>query len=125
MSDLHTMHRTDLSALALIMDGKGTTPKALSEQLALSPPAISAMLTRLEHAGHVTRTPMTDDRRSVRIEVTPSARAVGGSIFGLLGRHVRPVLDARDPAELRRFTELLQEVVAATNTAIEQTHPRH
>lgn len=123
MSHLHTMHRTDLSALALIMDGKGNTPKALSEQLSLSPPATSAMLARLELAGHVRRSPMTDDRRSVHIEVTESAMAVGASMFGLLARHIRPVLDGHDPAELRRLTEILQQLVAAANSAIEHTHP--
>lgn len=123
MSHLHTMHRTDLSALALIMDGKGTTPKALSEQLSLSPPATSAMLARLEQAGHVRRTQMTDDRRSVHVEVTESAMAVGASMFGLLARHILPVLDEQDPAELQRFAEILQQLIAAANSAIEHTHP--
>lgn len=123
MSHLHTMHRTDLSALALIMDGKGTTPKALSEQLSLSPPATSAMLARLEQAGHVRRTQMTDDRRSVHVEVTESAMAVGASMFGLLARHIVPVLDAHDPAELQRFADILQQLIAAANSAIEHTHP--
>lgn len=117
MSHLHTMHRTDLTALSLIMDQKASSPKELSDVLALSPPATSAMLTRLEQAGHIERSQLPGNRRSVHIEVTDAARTVGASMFGLLGQHMRLVLDAQDPDDLRAFTALMERIVVATDTA--------
>lgn len=117
MSHLHTMHRTDMTALSLIMDRKASSPKELSDVLALSPPATSAMLARLEQAGHIERSQVPGNRRSVHIEVTQAARAVGGSMFGVLAQHMRPILDAQDPADLRAFTVLMEQIVAATDAA--------
>ncbi|MFI5425535.1 MarR family winged helix-turn-helix transcriptional regulator [Aeromicrobium sp. UC242_57] len=110
MSHLHTMHRTDLTALSLIMEGKASSPKELSDVLALSPPATSAMLTRLEQAGHIERSQLPLDRRAVHIEMTESARSVGVSMFGVLARHMHPVLEAADPADLRTFAALLEQL---------------
>lgn len=117
MSHLHTMHRTDLTALALIMDGKADSPKALSEMLALSPPATSALLARLEQAGHIERSRVPDNRRSVHISVTDSAREVGGSMFGLLAKHMQPVLAAQAPEDLRKATALMADLAAAARAA--------
>ncbi|WP_456696475.1 MarR family winged helix-turn-helix transcriptional regulator [Aeromicrobium sp. P5_D10] len=117
MSHLHTMHRTDLTALSLIMDHKASSPKELSDVMALSPPATSAMLARLEQAGHIERSQLPGNRRSVHIEITDTARAVGGSMFGVLAQHMRRVLDVQDPADLRAFTTLMEQIVAATDAA--------
>lgn len=123
MGHLHTMHRTDLTALSFVMDGKASSPKQLSDALALSPPATSAMLSRLEQAGHIERSQVPGNRRSVHIEVTDSAREVGGAVFGLLARHMAPVLAAQDPTDLRKFTALMSELIAAADAARSQIGP--
>lgn len=117
MSQVHTMHRTDLTALALVMDHGGASPGQISDGLGLSPSATSAMLDRLETAGHVRRTRVESDRRSVRVDVTDSARAVGGSMFGLLARHIRAVLDAHDETELAAMTILMEQINGAARAA--------
>ena len=115
------MHRTDLNALAMVMDwgqqGRPATPGRLSAALQLSAPATSAMLERLERQGHVTRSPHPDDRRSVVVEVTDHALAVGGQLFARLARHIEPVLERRDDAELAVIAAFLDEVTAATTAA--------
>lgn len=120
MSHVHTMHRTDLTALALVMDHGGASPGQISEGLGLSPSATSAMLDRLETAGHVRRTRVESDRRSVHVEVTDRARAVGGSMFGILARHMRAVLDAHDETELAAMATLMEQVNGATRAAREE-----
>ncbi len=119
-----TMHRTDLSGLALVMDrgnsGQTTTPGQLSAALHLSAPATSAMLDRLEHLGHIRRSPHPHDRRSVVVEITDHARAVGGAMFGRLAEHLAPVLGSRTEAELEEFATLLEQIVAATRAAREE-----
>lgn len=117
MSHVHTMHRTDLTALALVMDRGGASPGEISEGLGLSPSATSAMLDRLESAGHVNRTRVESDRRSVRVEVTDSARAVGGSMFGILAGHMRAVLDAHDERDLAAMAALMEQLNGATRAA--------
>ncbi|NRQ49980.1 MarR family winged helix-turn-helix transcriptional regulator [Aeromicrobium stalagmiti] len=117
MSHTHSMHRTDLAAIALVMDRETTTPKDISDGLGLSPSATTAMLDRLERAGHVTRERVETDRRSVHVEITDTAIAVGGSMFGILARHMRQVLDTQDDAELARTAALMEQINTATRAA--------
>jgi DNA-binding MarR family transcriptional regulator len=123
-SQMHHMHRTDLAALALIMDGKATTPTQISKALGLSPSATSAMLSRLEQAGHVVRSQMPDNRRSVHIEVTDTARDVGRSMFGVLGRHMAPVLAQHSEQELARMADLMAQLVEAADRARDDVRGR-
>ena len=120
------MHRTDLSALAMVMDrgdvGETTTPGQLSNALQLSAPATSAMLDRLEGLGHVRRVPHPQDRRSVLVEMTDRAREVGGTMFARLAAHVAPVLSSRTDAELAGIATFLEEVSAATRAARQDLH---
>ena len=115
------MHRTDLTGLALVMDraqlGETTTPGQLSAAMQLSAPATSAMLDRLERLGHVRRLPHPSDRRSVVVEMTDHARAVGEQMFGRLAAHLGPVLGSRTEEELADIATFLEQVVAATRAA--------
>ncbi|EFQ83804.1 transcriptional regulator, MarR family [Aeromicrobium marinum DSM 15272] len=117
MSHHHTMHRSDLTALAHVMDGHEVTPKDVSEALGLSASATSALLDRLERAGHVTRSRSTVDRRSIHLEVTDTAREVGSSIFTPLAMHVRQVLARHGTDELERTAALLAELNTAVRAA--------
>lgn len=121
------MHRTDLSGLALVMDrgiaGETPTPGQISTALQLSAPATSAMLDRLERLGHVTRSPHPTDRRSVVVEITEHAMAVGGAMFGRMAQHLAPVLASRSDEELAVVATFLEEAVAATRSARESIRP--
>ncbi|KQY59867.1 hypothetical protein ASD11_10130 [Aeromicrobium sp. Root495] len=117
MSHEHSMHRTDLAAIAFVMDREDTSPKDISEGLGLSPSATSAMLERLERAGHVRRERSEADRRGVRVEITQKALEVGGSMFAILARHLRAVLDDQDEAELARTAVLMEQINTATRAA--------
>lgn len=50
------------------------TPTELHRSLLLSSGAMTHRVDGLERAGHVTRTPDADDRRKVRVRLTPSGR---------------------------------------------------
>ncbi|AWB91507.1 MarR family winged helix-turn-helix transcriptional regulator [Aeromicrobium chenweiae] len=117
MSHVHAMHRTDLAAIGLVMDRDATSPKDISDGLGLSPSATSAMLDRLERAGHVRRERVETDRRSVRVEITEDALAVGGSMFAILAKHMRQVLDVHDEQELARAAALMHQLTAAARAA--------
>ncbi len=117
------MGRTDLIGLSVVMDenaaGNPVTPGRLSAALQLSAPATSAMLDRLERLGHVHRTPHATDRRSVVVEITDHARAVGGAMFGRLAQHYAPLLADYDEEQLELIAEFLQRAAEATHAARE------
>jgi DNA-binding MarR family transcriptional regulator len=115
------MHRTDLAGLSVVMDhqdaGEPMTPGRLSAALQLSAPATSAMLDRLERLGHVRRTPHVTDRRSVVVEMTEKARAVGGAMFGRLGQAYAPLFADYDEAQLELVAEFLARAAQVTSGA--------
>ncbi len=117
------MGRTDLTGLSVVMDeeaeGNPVTPGRLSAALQLSAPATSAMLDRLERLGHVHRRPHATDRRSVVVEVTDHARAVGGAMFGRLAQHYAPLLADYDEEQLELVSEFLRRAAEATRAARE------
>jgi len=119
------MHRTDLVALAHVMDagrqGEHLTPGELAAALNLSAPATSALLTRLEAVGHVQRTHASSDRRRVSIEMTNDAMAVGRRVFGPLGVEMRAAIDGYSPEEQEVVLRFLTDVLDATARA---TRPR-
>ena len=117
------MGRTDLIGLSVVMDeeteGNPVTPGRLSSALHLSAPATSAMLDRLERLGHVQRSPHATDRRSVVVEVTDQARAVGAAMFGRLAQHYAPVLADYDEDQLALIAGFLGRTAEATRAARE------
>ncbi|QFZ19390.1 MarR family winged helix-turn-helix transcriptional regulator [Saccharothrix syringae] len=82
------MHRTDLNALALIMDarwgGEPMTPGRLAEAMNLSPSATTSVLDRLEASGHVQRARSAQDRRKVELRVNEKALRLGREFFSPL-----------------------------------------
>ncbi len=48
----------------------------LSKRTGLAKNTLTAMLDRMENAGHISRTPDVNDRRQIRITLTASARAL-------------------------------------------------
>lgn len=114
----HGMHRTDLQALAHLMaaerGGDPLTPTALADRLTLSRPATTALLDRLEGAGHVRRAPDPGDRRRTIVGTTEQARGVGSAIFGPLASAMRTMAADYDDAELAVVTRFLADALAVT-----------
>src|SRR5919199_4288009 len=76
-ADLHGLGRTDVRALVAIMDaargGSALTAGALGQAVELSSASVTALVDRLERAGHVQRVRDPADRRRVVLEMTESA----------------------------------------------------
>lgn len=124
MSQAHGLHRTDLNALAVVMDqtnrGHRVTPRDLGATVNLSTSATSSMLDRLERAGHITRRQHPHDRRSVVVEITELALQTGGRIFGQLGGATEGLMNRysdEDIAVVVRFLEELNDVIRSIATA--------
>ncbi|MFC4590745.1 MarR family winged helix-turn-helix transcriptional regulator [Sphaerisporangium corydalis] len=86
------LHRTDLNAVVVIMDaaraGVPLSPGSLGAALNLSAPATTALLNRLEQAGHVERTRSATDRRKVELTLHEKAVILASRFFTPLAQHL-------------------------------------
>ncbi len=122
---LHGLGRTDVRALVAIMDasrrGNSLTAGSLGATVELSSASVTALLDRLERAGHVHRLRDPGDRRRVVLEMSDSAMAAGAAFFGGLQRDLVAAMASYSDAELavvRRFlTEMTDVIVRHQGTA--------
>ena len=111
------LSQTDVRALICLLDqeraGLPASPTWLAGQLHLTTASVTALLDRLERAGHVRRVARTDDRRRVDLAVQPSAKEMGWMFFGPLIDATADVLAARSKEERAVIDGFLDEMVAA------------
>ncbi len=117
---LHGLGRTDVRALVAVMDaarrGDSLTAGSLGAAVDLSSASVTALLDRLERAGHLRRVRDADDRRRVVLEMSEATMAAGASFFGGLQRDLVAAMSSYSDDELdvvRRFlTEMTDGIVA-------------
>ncbi|MHA7286867.1 MarR family winged helix-turn-helix transcriptional regulator [Arthrobacter sp. MDT3-44] len=120
-SERDSLYRTDLQALGIMMGaasaGLTVTPGLLREELNLSSPATTALVDRLDSAGHVTRRRSDVDRRQVHLEMTEKARATGAMLFAPLARHISGVFDQYSDEQLALLLDMMRKITDATVAA--------
>ncbi len=116
---VHGLGRTDVRALVAIMDaarrGEALTAGALGQAVELSSASVTALVDRLERAGHVRRVRDPQDRRRVALEMSDEAMAAGAEHFGGLQRDLVGAMGGYSDGEVavvRRFLEEMTEVIA-------------
>lgn len=116
--DAHGLHRTDLNALAVVMDaargGKRMSPGSLAAALHLSPSATTSALDRLEASGHIRRTRDAADRRKIELEMTDKARRVGAGFFAPLAVAFAERWEGFTPEERDTIARFLTASIEAT-----------
>ncbi|AZH82688.1 MarR family transcriptional regulator [Plantibacter sp. PA-3-X8] len=106
--DEHLTH-FDYFTLAMLSETPGRTLRtsALAARTNATLPRLSRVLTRLEEAGFVARTPCPEDRRATNVTLTDAGwdkvvQAAPGHV-----EHVRSlVLDALTPAQIEQLGEI-------------------
>ncbi|MER7706683.1 MarR family winged helix-turn-helix transcriptional regulator [Kitasatospora sp. NPDC097605] len=108
------LHTTDVQALLAIMRAgdattasPGITPGRLGEELNLSSGAVTAVLDRLERAGHIRRTRDAADRRLVLVHYLPGAGRMAAEWFAPVARRTETVRAEFTPAELAAVARFL------------------
>lgn len=118
------LHSTDAEALLEILSaeesGTPISPARLSERIGRSHPATTAVLNRLERAGHVVRTREHADRRVVTLRSGPEVQSLADEFFSPLGVEVGAVMARYSAAELERFQGFLDAMLIATNGHLER-----
>ncbi|GAA2059163.1 MarR family winged helix-turn-helix transcriptional regulator [Williamsia deligens] len=74
MASLMGMNPNDMSAIGALTLGGPMGVADLARHLSIRSASATAMVDRLEQAGHVVRTRDSDDRRRVTVTETPAAR---------------------------------------------------
>ncbi|GID94124.1 MarR family winged helix-turn-helix transcriptional regulator [Amorphoplanes digitatis] len=119
-ANLHGLGPTDLHALIAVMDaelvGDPVTPGRLGEQLNLSSGSVTALIDRLERAGHIRRDRDTADRRKVLLHYAEQGAALAMEFFQPLGRRTDAVMADFTDDEL----ETVHRFIAAMSTSLRE-----
>lgn len=114
---LHGLNATDLHALIAVMDaelvGDPITPGRLGERLNLSSGSVTALIDRLERAGHIRRDRDTADRRKVFLHYADRGAELARSFFAPLGRRTDDVMARYTDAELEVVHRFMTDMVAS------------
>ncbi|MER7460703.1 MarR family transcriptional regulator [Micromonospora sp. NPDC126480] len=119
-ANLHGLGATDLQALIAVMDaelqGDPITPGRLGEQLNLSSGSVTALIDRLERAGHIRRDRDATDRRKVLLHYADRGATVAMEFFRPLGRRTDAVMAEFTDDEL----ETVHRFVAAMGATLRE-----
>lgn len=121
----HGQRRADAIANALLQitaaEERGTplSPARLSESLPLSSDATTALLNRLEGAGHIIRTREHDDRRIVTLRSSEHFQERFDAFFRPLGERLDAMMAAYPPELLAQFDALVGELSRAMDAQLD------
>ncbi|MFE9689921.1 MarR family winged helix-turn-helix transcriptional regulator [Micromonospora sp. NPDC005806] len=114
---LHGLNATDLDALLAVTDaelvGDPITPGRLGERLDLSSGSVTALIDRLERAGHVRRDRDTADRRKVFLRYADQGAELARSFFDPLGRRTDQVMAGFSDEELAVVHRFMTDMVVS------------
>jgi DNA-binding MarR family transcriptional regulator len=103
------VNRTDLHCLNIIQNAGGLTAGELAAEAGLTSGAVTGVIDRLERVGFARRVADPDDRRRVKVVVTPKFYARADRIWGPLAADWESSLSSRFTAEaLERVIEFLR-----------------
>jgi DNA-binding MarR family transcriptional regulator len=109
------LHPTDLRALnALWTEFEAPTAGQLGEALGLSSAAVTGLVDRLEHAGHVERVPDPADRRRVRLHITDQAGRAAEAYWAPLSERLLAGIADFDDDDLKAVARFLRAATEAT-----------
>src|SRR5215208_4415100 len=112
------LNDTDLHCVNIIQNRGGVTAGELARESGLTTGAVTGVIDRLERAGFARRVADPEDRRRVKVEVTPRFYARADRIWGPLAADWQARLSERFTAEeLERVIEFLR-----TTTEVGRKH---
>ncbi len=95
-----------LHVLATLQEHDTMTVGALADALSISAPSASSIVDRLVERGLVGRERCEEDRRTVRLSLSPQGRRFIGELHGLGAEQLRGLLGELDDADLGALTRL-------------------
>jgi DNA-binding MarR family transcriptional regulator len=114
------INRTDLNCIDVIERHGGVTAGQLAAEAGLTTGAVTAVIDRLERAGYARRVRDDEDRRRVKVEVTPKLENEAGKIYGPLMEEFQAVMNGATAEQLRVMIEFLRRANEVTPRHIER-----
>ena len=111
------INRTDLNCIDIIERHGGITAGELAAEAGLTTGAVTAVIDRLERAGYARRVRDDEDRRRIKVEVTPRLERLAGALYD-------PMMEEWEAMMNRATTEQLRLMVDFMRDANE-VKPRH
>jgi DNA-binding MarR family transcriptional regulator len=99
-----------LAALRRNEPGPGLSPSELCRTAKLTSGAMTHRLDRLEARGLIRRESVPEDRRGVRVSLSPAGRELVNSVVGARMEDAASSLAALDPEDARRLADLLRRL---------------
>ncbi|MGA5650076.1 MarR family winged helix-turn-helix transcriptional regulator [Streptomyces seoulensis] len=113
------LHSTDATAVLEITAaeerGAPLSPARLSERISLSTGATTALLNRLESAGHITRVREHSDRRVITLRGGAHIQEQADEFFGPLAHRLDAVMSHYPPQLLAQFEAFMADLNTAMN----------
>ena len=98
--------------LFMLQRCRASTVAELARETQSDPGAMTRLLDRLEAKGFCRRQRSTDDRRVVRIEITPEGEAAAGEVPTVLAQVLNEHLAGFSKAEWAQLKDMLKRMVA-------------
>lgn len=121
------LHSTDATAVLEIAaaEERGTplSPARLSERISLSTGATTALLNRLEAAGHITRTREHCDRRIVTLRSGAHIQERADEFFGPLAHRLDTEMSPYPPQLLEQFEQFMAGLNATMDAHLAERNP--
>jgi DNA-binding MarR family transcriptional regulator len=111
------INRTDRNCLDVIQRHGGVTAGELAREAGLTTGAVTAVLDRLEDKGYVRRVRDTEDRRRVKVEVTPEFHEEAKRIYWPLMEEWAEIMRRPTVQQLEAMVEFMREA--------NEVKPRH
>lgn len=123
------LHSTDAAALAEILyaEDKGAplSPARLSERISLSSGATTALLNRLELAGHIVRTREHTDRRIVTLRSSPHVKPRAEEFFGPYAQRMAAEMSQYTPEQLQQFEDFIGHLRETMDSLLANEYQEH
>ncbi|WP_055698811.1 MarR family winged helix-turn-helix transcriptional regulator [Streptomyces silaceus] len=118
------LHSTDAVAVLQIAaaEERGTplSPARLSERISLSTGATTALLNRLEAAGHITRTREHSDRRVISLRSGAHIQERADEFFGPLAHRLDATMSHYPPDLLTQFESFMADLNSTMDAHLAQ-----
>lgn len=104
---------TEMMAMAHLFTEGPCTPTELAEVLSVTTASVTALLDRLEKAGHLVRRRHPTDRRRLLVELEPPTREALAAMFVYTGQATAHAAGSLSPGELAAVRRFLRDLVDA------------
>ena len=111
------INRTDLNCIDIIERHGGITAGELAAEAGLTTGAVTAVIDRLERAGYARRVRDDEDRRRIKVEVTPTLERLAGALYGPMMEEWQAMMNRATTEQLRLMVDFMREA--------NEVKPRH